>query len=451
MPFSRQTKVIGLCRGLLFDYGIGIVLAIVCAYFTYATWGVQRPSGRAAASQLANEIFSTVPGRQVVIVSGSSPMDREFAAALDRQLVAGQCKVVANLNGSPSVVAKALRDLPVADKPIDVLAASGSAANWSMWERLTTLAPSLGTARLVSPQDSFGSSFLRVDNLLNVVNQITVIAIVAVGMTIVVVSGGIDLSVGSLIALSAVLATRLIRDYGGGTESQTAWIVAGCVAAILVCAVIGAFSATMVTMFGVPPFIATLSMMLIASGAAYLMSDGQSINQLPESFTSLGRSSSYYVPHAVALMGVVYVAAHLTMAHTTFGRYVYAIGGNQEAARLSGVPIRRVLLIAYMLCGALAGVGGIVLASQLKSGSPTYGQMYELYVIAAVVVGGASLSGGEGRIFGTLLGALLIAVIQNGMNLTGVESYTQKVVLGALILVALLLDRLRTTLLNRTA
>ena len=131
------------------------------------------------------------------------------------------------------------------------------------------------------------------------------------------------------------------------------------------------------------------------------------------------------------------------MTRTPLGRYVYAVGGNAEAARLSGVPVGRVLIFVYVSSAALAGVGGVVMASQLSSGSPTYGQMYELYVIAAVVVGGTSLSGGEGRVFGTLVGALVIAVIQNGMNLIGVESYTQKVVLGLVILGSVLLDRLK--------
>jgi ribose transport system permease protein len=129
------------------------------------------------------------------------------------------------------------------------------------------------------------------------------------------------------------------------------------------------------------------------------------------------------------------------MTRTVFGRYLYAVGGNPEAARLSGVPVRSVLMAVYALCGFLAGVGGVVLASQLKSGAPSYGQMYELYVIAAVVVGGTSLSGGQGHIFGTLIGALIIAVIQNGMNLMGLESYTQKIVLGTIILLAVILDR----------
>jgi ribose transport system permease protein len=142
-------------------------------------------------------------------------------------------------------------------------------------------------------------------------------------------------------------------------------------------------------------------------------------------------------------MLVLYVAAHVLMSRMKLGRYLYAVGGNREASRLSGVPVRRVLLFAYIASGVLAGLGGVIMASQLKSGSPTYGNMYELYVIAAVVVGGTSLSGGEGRMFGTLIGAFTIAVIQNGMNLTNVESYTQKVVLGLVILAAVLLDTLR--------
>jgi ribose transport system permease protein len=149
------------------------------------------------------------------------------------------------------------------------------------------------------------------------------------------------------------------------------------------------------------------------------------------------------LPVAVWLMAALYVAAHLLMTHTALGRYIYAVGGNPQAAHFSGVPVKRVLLFAYTVCGAGAGLGGVIMASQLKSGSPTYGGMYELYVIAAVVVGGTSLYGGEGKILGTLIGAFIIAVIQNGMNLTGVESYTQKVVLGLVILGAVLLDLLK--------
>jgi ribose transport system permease protein len=217
-----------------------------------------------------------------------------------------------------------------------------------------------------------------------------------------------------------------------------------CLAGIAACAAVGAFSGAMVTLFEIPPFIATLGMMLVASGLAYILARGQSIYQVPAGFIWLGRGAvAGGLPVSVVLMALLYVAAHLAMGRTTLGRHIYAVGGNAEAARLSGVPVRRVLLVVYMVCGALAGLGGVITASQLKSGSPTYGLMYELYVIAAVVVGGTSLSGGQGRIFGTLIGAFVIAVIQNGMNLKGVESYTQKVVLGLVILGAVLFDVLK--------
>lgn len=200
----------------------------------------------------------------------------------------------------------------------------------------------------------------------------------------------------------------------------------------------------MVTLFAIPPFIVTLAMMLVGSGLAYILAKGQSIYQLPDSFVWLGRGADLAgIPNAVILMLLLYGVAHVMMSRMRIGRYLYAVGGNREAARLSGVPVRRVLMYAYIACALLAGLGGVIMASQLKSGSATYGNMYELYVIAAVVVGGASLSGGEGRMFGTLVGALTIAVIQNGMNLTNVESYTQKVVLGLVILGAVLLDTLR--------
>ncbi len=264
-------------------------------------------------------------------------------------------------------------------------------------------------------------------------------------MTLVILTGGIDLSVGSLIALSSVTGAVCIRDVCGGQAAGTAGMVVGAAVGILICGLAGVLSGGVVTLFGIPPFIATLGMMLVASGSAYIIAEGQSINQVPDAFVWLGRGADLAgLPNAVVLMLVLYAAAHIVMSRTTFGRYVYAVGGNAEAARLSGVPVRRVMLAVYVLCGLLAGLGGIVMASQLKSGAPTYGQMYELYVIAAVVVGGTSLSGGEGRVLGTLVGALIIAVIQNGMNLTGVESYTQKVVLGLVILAAVLLDRLRS-------
>lgn len=266
----------------------------------------------------------------------------------------------------------------------------------------------------------------------------------AIGMTAVIISGGIDLSVGSLAALSSVVATRLVRDHLGGVDASAGGMVLACALAIGACGLVGWGTGAVITLFQVPPFIVTLATMLVAGGLASILSGGESIHQVPESFVRLGRGADVAgIPNAVLLTVLLYVAAHVVLSRTRLGRHLYAVGGNAEAARLAGVPVRRVVRVAYVASGLLAGLGGVVLASQLRSGSPTYGAMYELYVIAAVVVGGTSLGGGEGRVIGTLVGALVIAVIQNGMNLAGIESYTQKIVLGLVILGAVLLDRLR--------
>jgi len=261
---------------------------------------------------------------------------------------------------------------------------------------------------------------------------------------VVIITGGIDLSVGSLIALGAVFSAMLIRDLAGGEQATPMSLVLCSFAGFGLCALLGLFSGVTIAVFSIPPFIVTLAMMMVASGMAYILAEGQSIYQLPDSFTWLGRGISFlHIPNAVLLMIILYVAAHIAMSRMKIGRYIYAVGGNIEAARLSGVGVKRILVLAYTVSGALAGLGGIITASQLKSGSPTYGAMYELYTIAAVVVGGASFSGGQGKIFGTFIGAFIIAVIQNGMNLLGVQSYTQKVVFGLVILGAVMLDILK--------
>jgi ribose transport system permease protein len=184
--------------------------------------------------------------------------------------------------------------------------------------------------------------------------------------------------------------------------------------------------------------------MLIASGLAFLLTGGESAYHVPASFSKLGIGSALgRIPNAAVLTLALYAAAHLLLTRTVIGRHVYAVGGNPEASRLSGVHVNRVLVFAYVLSGLLAGLGGVVMASQLRSGSPKFGETYELYVIAAVVVGGTSLAGGQGSVLGTLVGTLIIAVIQNGMNLLNVNSYTQKVVLGGVILGAVLIDNLK--------
>jgi ribose transport system permease protein len=432
---------------LLGDYGMLLVLALVGLVFSVLTLQEQPATDAAAARRMVAAIRRAAPvAERVLIAVRPTPADDLLAAALRAELAAVGLEVADVVRGEPQQVRAALERIAAAGGRIDAVAAGPRAGTWLVLTEMGELVPALGQPPIVVPDSVVWPAFLKADNLMNIASQIAVIAIMAIGMTMVIITGGIDLSVGSLAALAAVTAARLIRDVGGGVEASPAGMLLACAAAIAVCGLLGGLSGAVITLFQVPPFIVTLAMMLVASGLAYLAAAGQSIYQIPESFVWLGRGTGLGgLPHAVALMLVLYAAAHVLMTRTTLGRSLYAVGGNPEAARLSGVPVRRVLLFAYVACGLLAGLGGVILASQLKSGSPTYGGMYELYVIAAVVVGGTALAGGEGRVLGTLIGALIIAVIQNGMNLVGIESYTQKVVLGLVILAAVLVDRLRRT------
>jgi ribose transport system permease protein len=434
-----------LLARLLSSNGMLVVLLLLCALLSAITWREQQPTDPAAARALAATIQQRFGNRPTVLtVVRDTEEDRLFSQVLQTQLEAAGAVVVASVHGQPADARRVITKLVSDKQKLDVIACNAVTSQWSVFDNLGERYPTLSETQVMTPESYWWPDFLKMDNLLNIANQIAVIAILAVGATLVIITGGIDLSVGSLIALSAVLTTLLIRDYAGAEAASTFGVTACCLAAMALCGLIGAFSGFLVMQCRVPPFIVTLSMMLVASGLAYIISDGQSISQVPEEFVWLGRGADLFgIPNAVVLMLLLYLLAHILMTRMALGRYIYAIGGNAEAARLSGVPIRRVLLLVYALCGLLAGLGGVVMASQLKSGAPTYGQMYELYVIAAVVVGGASLTGGEGKIFGTLVGAFIIAVIQNGMNLVGLESNRQKVVLGLVILGAVLLDRLR--------
>ncbi|MGV3722335.1 MAG: ABC transporter permease [Actinomycetota bacterium] len=429
---------------LLSDYGMVLVLLLLCAYFSWATYGKQSSGGRPAGEELAARISKRFgAGVRVLIVARSTQEDREFAAALREKVAAAGGRVVETVTGQPVDAREAMERAAAADG-LDVIAANEATAAWPVFEDLGRKLPALKDAVVLAPESYRFPAFLKSDNLLNVANQIAVIAILAVGMTLVIITGGIDLSVGSLIALGAVVTTLLIRNFAGGEQAGVLGMTSSAGAAILLCGAAGLATGILVTAFHIPPFIVTLAMMLVTSGLAYLLSQGQSVYQVPDSFVWLGRGADLGgVPNAVLLTLLLYGAAHVLTTRTALGRSVYAVGSNREAARLSGIPVWRVLLFVYTVSGLLAGLGGVVTASQLKSGAPTYGQMYELYVIAAAVVGGTSLQGGQGRVLGTLIGAFIIAVIQNGMNLTGVESYTQKVVLGMVILGAVLLDTLK--------
>jgi ribose transport system permease protein len=419
--------------------GVLLVLLLLAAFFSLMTLKEQQPEGAWAARLLAPQLESLPAGVVAIAVGRDSVEDRAFTAAVAARLGRGG-REARTVNGEPAAVRAALLNLPAGTAAAIVAPESYA----PVVRGIAASLPGLSGAIVLSPPPYRWPTFLLASNLRNVANQIAVIAILAIGMTMVIITAGIDLSVGSLIALAAVVAAWTIGRLGGEGASTGAMLVAAAVTVAL-CGVAGAFSGVMVTRFSVPPFIATLGMMQVASGLAYIISQGKPIYRIPERFVVLGRGVDplLAVPWAVWLMAALYLAAHLLMGRTVLGRYLYAVGGNPEAARLAGVPVDSVLLFAYVASAALAGLGGVVMASQLRSGAPTYGVMYELYVVAAVVVGGTSLAGGEGTIAGTLVGALIIAVIQNGMNLTNVESYTQKVVLGLVILGAVLLDRMR--------
>lgn len=281
--------------------------------------------------------------------------------------------------------------------------------------------------------------FFTTDNLLNVTLQISITAIIAVGMTFVILTAGIDLSVGSLVAVVGVVSTILLKADFPFVLSLLLSLVAGIALGTFSGSVAGAF----ITRFNISPFIVTLALMTIWRGAAFVVTEGRPVWDLPEAFSILGGGRTLGVPNPTIIMAVVFVLAHVVLNRTRFGRYVYAIGGNAEAARLAGINTRRVVTQVYMISGSLSALSGILLASRMNSGQPNSGLMYELDVIAAVVVGGTSLFGGRGSVAGTFLGSMLIGVLRNGLNLLNVGSYVQQVVVGVVILLAVLLDQWR--------
>jgi ribose transport system permease protein len=283
-----------------------------------------------------------------------------------------------------------------------------------------------------------------VDNGLNVLRQISINLCLSIGMTMIVISGGIDLSVGSVLALSGALAAGLLKN--GVTFSSwnvilqfTVWgaIVAGLVTG-LAC---GWFNGLMVTRFRLPPFVATLGMLSIARGLTMLWTGGFPITNLGDDFRFLGSGYWLEIPMPVWISAVLVVVFYVVLTRTVFGRYLYATGDNERAARLCGVNVEGTRWLAYTLAGGLAGVAGLLMAARLDSATPNAGFSYELDSIAAVVIGGTSLSGGRGSILGTVLGCLLIGVLNNGLVLLEVSPFWQQVIKGFVILLAVAVDR----------
>jgi ribose/xylose/arabinose/galactoside ABC-type transport system permease subunit len=274
--------------------------------------------------------------------------------------------------------------------------------------------------------------FLTVSNLLNIAQQTSINAIVAVGMTFVILSGGIDLSVGSIVAVAGVVLGTLLHQGQPLPIAMAASIAVG-----VAC---GAANGALVSWGGLPPFIVTLGMMSIARGAALVFTEARPVSGFDAGFRSLATGSIAFIPAPVVVMILVYVVAHFVLTHTTFGRYVYAIGGNEEATRLSGVNVRGHKTAVYGVSGLMSAVAAIILTARLNSAQPIAGLMYELDAIAATVIGGTSLMGGQGSLGGTLVGALIIGVLRNGLNLLGVSSFLQQIVIGVVIVGAVLVD-----------
>lgn len=294
----------------------------------------------------------------------------------------------------------------------------------SIWQRTGVL---LALILLVIAASLLSDRFLTVPNLLNVLRQVAIVGILAVGMTFVILTKGIDLSVGSILGLSVVL-------YAGVLESQP--MIVAIPLGLLAAMAAGLVNGIGVSYAGIPPFIMTLGMLSFARGLAFIYTGGTPIPILNESFYDLGNGYLLGVPIPSLILLAVLLVSGIVLKLTPFGRSVYGIGSNEDAARLSGLPVRPYKTLVYVIMGGVAGLAGLVYASQLSVGTPIAGQGYELDAIAAVVVGGTSLFGGKGSVVGTFVGTLIIGVLANILNLTGVDPFVQQLFKGALIVVA---------------
>jgi ribose transport system permease protein len=422
-----------------------VALLAACGMLSLLTLRPYHPGGAAGARRLAAVLRKEAArGTTVLIVGRPTREDALFAQKLQAELASAGWQIVGVVQGQPRDARQALQQAAQRGTPISVIALPAAAASWSVWHDRAALGPAAAQAQLRTPPPYWWPTFLQWDNLLNIANQIVIIAVIAVGMTLVMIGGGIDLSVGSLVAVAAVLTARWLRDWAGGSQAGLAATGLCCLAAIAACTVLGACNGLLVAWLRIPAFLVTLGTMSIGSGLAFMVTRGETISEVPLAIRWLTQGTVVPgLPNGVLGMLLLYLLGHWLLSRSVLGRHLYAVGGNRQAAWLCGVPVRRTQAISYVICGGLAGLAGVLMVSQYRSGAPTYGATYELQVIAAVVVGGTSLAGGRGTMLGTLLGTLLIAVVQNGMNLLGISSDPQKVVLGCVILAAAILDQLQ--------
>ncbi|MBN2181314.1 MAG: ABC transporter permease [Sedimentisphaerales bacterium] len=293
----------------------------------------------------------------------------------------------------------------------------------------------------------FAENFFSKNTFWLVLTQVSINMCLSVGMTLVILTGGIDLSVGSVLALSGVIMAGLLKN-GLEIPSLNIFISFSLFGAILAGLIVGSFlgffNGLMITRFRIPPFVATLAMLTIARGLTELWTGGAAITGLGKTFGYLGTGRLLGVPVQVWLCAAIVLIFVIVLRKTRFGRYIYAVGGNEKAARLSGLNVNRIKLLVYTLAGALAAVGGLIVTSKLNSATPSAGDGYELDSIAAVVIGGTSLNGGKGSVLGTILGVLIIGVLNSGLNILEVPAFWQKLVKGFVILVAVAIDKLNT-------
>lgn len=311
-----------------------------------------------------------------------------------------------------------------------------AAKRWFSKEWLLEQKSLIALLILIAIVSAMSPNFFTLNNLFNILQQTSVNAIMAVGMTLVILTSGIDLSVGSLLALTGAVAASIV-----GLEVNALVAVFG---ALALGALIGAGTGVIVSKGKVQAFIATLVMMLLLRGVTMLYTNGSPINtgfsDVADAFGWFGIGRPLGIPTPIWIMAIVFAAAWYMLHHTRLGRYIYALGGNESATRLSGISVDKIKIIVYALCGLLSALAGIIEVARLSSAQPTAGTGYELDAIAAVVLGGTSLAGGKGRIVGTLIGALILGFLNNGLNLLGVSSYYQMIVKAVVILLAVLVD-----------
>ena len=278
--------------------------------------------------------------------------------------------------------------------------------------------------------------FLTTNNLLNITRQISIKGLLGIAMTFVIITGGIDLSVGSVIAFSSILTASAIKDY-------QLPVLAAVVIGIAVGTQTGLVNGILIAYVNMPAFITTMGTMTILRGLGYIYTQGYPIYDLPQGFRAIGQGNIGIIPVSAVILVVVAILAFMILSKTVFGRHIYAVGGNIEAARMAGIRVKRVQLYVYMISGFISGIAAVVQGARVGSGLPTIGQGFEMDAIASVVIGGAAMAGGSGTILGTLLGSLILGVLDNGLSLLNVDSYVMNVISGVVVILAVLIDQVR--------